>query len=98
MTTKIREITKLESVFIKTLVGCAGGHYASIPRTMIGDSELVKLSQVNAIVNNLKAIGIVETSSDLFDKTTIKLTFRGKHAYRKIIRNEIKNHLKLNAQ
>lgn len=96
MTIKIREITKLESTFIKALVGCAGGQYASIPRTMISDGELIKLSQVNAVVNNLKAIGIVETSGDLFDKTTIKLTFRGKHAYKKIVRDESKNLIKLN--
>ena len=90
--TKVRNITNLESTFIKVLVESADFEYKFIPSTYIKVGDAIKKNQLNAIINNLKSIGMLTTIDDLFDGRLIALSHRGKHAFRKILRDEA-NHI-----
>lgn len=87
---KIREVSKLEQKFILSVVEVSNGEYKSVPRSLIPSANLVKVNQLNAVINNLKAIGIIRVKSDLLENTIVELTQLGKHAYRKILRDEKK--------
>lgn len=89
--TKVRSITSLEAKFIKLVVESANFEYGATPISFLNSGEVVKPNQMNAIINNLKAIGMLVVREDLLDKRLIELTHRGKHAFRKILRDELKN-------
>ena len=86
--TKVRSITSLEAKFIKVVVESANFEYSAMPASFINGGETVKKNQFNALINNLKAIGMLIVRDDLFDKRLIELTHRGKHAFRNILRDE----------
>lgn len=82
-----RAITKLEKQFILNVVKAANGTYLPVPRNLINDEKNIKKNQLNALINNLKAINIITVNLDIFDHCKVELTHRGKHAYRKILRD-----------
>ena len=82
-----RATTKLEQQFILNTVKAANGTYLPVPRNLISDEKNIKKNQLHAIINNLRAINIITVTLDIFDHCKVELTHKGKHAYRKILRD-----------
>lgn len=92
---KKRQFSALEAKTIKALVEIAGnGSYVlstkDCLKEILIEKEVLKSSQINAVFNNLSAKGLLSSTKDMFD-SMIELTFKGKHAYRCILRDEAIN-------
>lgn len=74
------EMTVLKSVFLfaqKT-------KNVNFPKDLLVEKEVLKKAQLNAVVNNLKAKGIIHVDVDLFGFHMISMSFDGKKLCKKV--------------
>lgn len=86
----MREVSKLEKQIIVNIVEATNGKYKKWTIDSIPDGDIVKNNQVNIAILNMKNIGLVTIHKDMFN-TLVELTHRGKHQYRKIVRESQKS-------
>lgn len=74
----ITTISPLETSVLKAVFGFAQKtKNVNFPKELLVENEILKKNQVNALLNNLKAKGILEVNVDLFGFTMISMSFDG---------------------
>lgn len=74
----ITTISPLEISVLKAVFGFAQKtKNVNFPKELLVEGEVLKKNQVNALLNNLKAKGILEVNVDLFGFTMVSMSFDG---------------------
>lgn len=80
----IATISALETKVLKAVFGIAQkAKNVNFPKELLVEKEVLKKSQLNAVVNNLKAKGIIHVDIDLFGFHMITMSFEGKKLCKK---------------
>lgn len=74
----ITTISTLETSVLKAVFGFAQkSKNVNFPKELLVEGEVLKKNQVNALLNNLKAKGIIDVNIDLFGFSMVSMTFEG---------------------
>ena len=74
----ITTISPLETSVLKAVFGFAQKtKNVNFPKELLVEGEVLKKNQVNALLNNLKAKGIIEVNVDLFGFSIVSMSFDG---------------------
>ncbi len=74
----ITTISPLETSVLKAVFGFAQKtKNVNFPKELLVEGEVLKKNQVNALLNNLKAKGIIEVNVDLFGFSMVSMSFDG---------------------
>lgn len=74
----ITTISSLENSVLKAMFGFAQKtKNINFPKELLVEKEVLKKSQVNALLNNLKAKGIIEVNVDLFGFVMVSMSYDG---------------------
>lgn len=74
----ITAISPLETNVLKAVFDLAQKNKnVNFPKELLVEKEVLKKNQVNALLNNLKAKGIIEVNVDLFGFTMVSMSYDG---------------------
>ncbi|EEV8377917.1 hypothetical protein EHV86_005474, partial [Escherichia coli] len=62
----------------------------NFPKELLVEGEVLKKNQVNALLNNLKAKGIIEVNVDLFGFSMVSMSFDGIKFCKSLMRKKAK--------
>lgn len=81
----VNSISQLEATVLKTIFSLAQkAKNVNFPKELLVEQEALKKNQLNAVVNNLKAKGIIHVDIDLFGFHMISMSFDGKKLCKKV--------------
>ena len=81
----ITKISTLEATVLKAIFGLAQkAKNVNFPKKLLVEKDVLKKNQLNAVMNNLKAKGIIHVDIDLFGFHMISMTFDGKKLCKKV--------------
>jgi hypothetical protein len=81
----IATTSALENKVMKAIFGIAQkAKNVNFPKELLVEKEVLKKPQLNAVVNNLKAKGIIHVDVDLFGFHMISMSFDGKKLCKKV--------------
>lgn len=87
----ITTISALETTVLKAVFGFAQkAKNVNFPKEMLVEQEVLKKNQLNAVVNNLKAKGIIHVDIDLFGFHMISMSFSGKKLCKSVSSKKVK--------
>lgn len=74
----ITAISPLETNVLKAVFDLAQKNKnVNFPKELLVEKEVLKKNQVNALLNNLRAKGIIEVNVDLFGFTMVSMSYDG---------------------
>ena len=80
----ITNISALEAKVLKAVFGFAKkAKNVNFPKELLVEKEVLKKTQLNAVINNLKAKGIIHVDIDLFGFHMVSMSFEGKKLCKK---------------
>lgn len=86
----ITNISPLETSVLKALFGFAQKtKNVNFPKELLVEKEVLTKNQLNALVNNLKAKGIIEVNVDLFGFHMISMSFDGLKFCKGLMRKKV---------
>lgn len=81
----IATISTLEAKVLKAVFGFGQkAKNVNFPKELLVEKEVLKKNQLNAVVNNLKAKGIIYVDIDLFGFHMVSMSFEGKKLCKKV--------------
>lgn len=81
----IATTSTLENQVMKAIFGIGKkAKNVNFPKEMLVENEVLKKNQLNAVVNNLKAKGIINVDIDLFGFHMVSMSFDGKKLCKKV--------------
>lgn len=81
----IATISTLEAKVLKAVFGIGQkAKNVNFPKELLVEKEVLKKNQLNAVVNNLKAKGIIHVDIDLFGFHMVSMSFEGKKLCKKV--------------
>lgn len=87
----ITAISPLETNVLKAVFDLAQKNKnVNFPKELLVEKEVLKKNQVNALLNNLKAKGIIEVNVDLFGFTMVSMSYDGVKFCKKMSRKKAK--------
>ena len=87
----ITTISSLENSVLKAIFGFAQkSKNVNFPKDLLVEGEVLKKNQVNALLNNLKAKGIIEVNVDLFGFSMVSMSFDGIKFCKSLMRKKSK--------
>lgn len=93
-TTMITKISALEEIVLRSLfVFVQKTKNINIPKELLVEKEVLTKKQLNAVVNNLKAKGIIEVNIDLFGFHMVSMSFDGKKFCQKLSKRKMKKEI-----
>lgn len=80
----IANISTLETQVLKAVFSIAQkAKNVNFPKELLVEKEVLKKNQLNAVINNLKAKGIINVDIDLFGFHMVSMSFDGKKLCKK---------------